>query len=162
MPGRFAWVQYDFTPEAVAEMLQEAKVPGAPDYADLKTAASRLNDLASAIGEPAPPRPESLAAWCEETAAAADVLLRRFGADPAWIARGSAVLPAEARAVGEIQRIAPGFWRCMAPRLTATQRGGKPAFRKARCPAGRKTPLKCCPIVPPLGNGTVGHPPAML
>jgi hypothetical protein len=98
MPGRFAWVQNDFTPEAVAEMLQEAKVPGAPDYADLKTAASRLNDLASAIGEPAPPRPESLAAWCEETATAADVLLRRFGADPAWIARGSAVLPAEARA----------------------------------------------------------------
>jgi len=98
MPGRFAWVQNDFTPEAVAEMLQEAKVPGAPDYADLKTAASRLNDLASAIGEPAPPRPESLAAWCEETATAADVLLRRFGADPAWIARGSAVLPAEGRA----------------------------------------------------------------
>ena len=98
MPGRFAWVQYDFTPETVAEMLQAAKVPGAPEYADLEAAASRLNDLASAIGEPAPPRPETLAAWCEETAAAADVLLRRLGGDPAWIARGSAVLPAEARA----------------------------------------------------------------
>jgi hypothetical protein len=98
MPGRFAWVQNDFTPEAVAEMLQKAKVRGAPDYADLEAAASHLNELIHAIGEPAPPRPETIAAWCEETAAAADVLLRRFGADPAWIARGSAVLPAEARA----------------------------------------------------------------
>jgi hypothetical protein len=98
MPGRFAWVQYDFTPETVAELLGKARVPGGPDYANLEAAAWGLNDLVYAIGEPAPPRPESIAAWCEETATAADVLLRRFGADPAWIARGSAVLPAEARA----------------------------------------------------------------
>lgn len=97
MPGRFAWVPDDFTPPSVAEMLKEAKAPGGPDFADLKAAAASLNGLASAIGEPEPPRPETIAAWAKETATAADALLRRLGADPVEIARGGAMMPAEAR-----------------------------------------------------------------
>jgi hypothetical protein len=97
MPGRFAWVPCDFTPATVAEMLDKAKAPGGPGYANLEAAASHLNDLVTAIGEPAPPRPETIAAWAKETAAAADALLRLFGADPVEIARGGAVMPAEAR-----------------------------------------------------------------
>jgi len=121
MPGRAAWVKDDFTPDSVREMLDKAKAPGGPDFADLKAAASRLNDLVTAIFKPpppkdwlnapprpepiaaraketAPPRPETIAAWCKETATAADALLRRLGADPVEIARGGAVMPAEARA----------------------------------------------------------------
>jgi hypothetical protein len=120
MPGRFAWVRNDFTPEAVAEMLDKAKVPGGPGYANLEAAASLLNDLVTAIFKPppphdwrngpprpepiaaraketAPPRPETIAAWCKESATAADALLRRLGADPVEIARGGAMMPAEAR-----------------------------------------------------------------
>ena len=120
MPGRFAWVPDDFTPATVAEMLKEAKVSGGPDFANLEAAASHLNQLVVAIFKPppphdwrdgpprpepiaawaketAPPRPEAIAAWCKETAAAADDLLRRLGADPVEIARGGAVMPAEAR-----------------------------------------------------------------
>jgi hypothetical protein len=72
MPGRFAWVQYDFTPETVAEMLQAAKVPSGRGYANLEALAWHLNELVYAIGEPAPPRPEKIAAWCEEAATTAD------------------------------------------------------------------------------------------
>lgn len=100
MPGRFAWVPCDFTPATVAEMLDKAKVSGGPGYANLEAAASHLNQLVIAIRakETAPPRPETIAAWCKETATAADVLLRRLGADPVEIARGGAVMSAEARA----------------------------------------------------------------
>jgi len=97
MPGRFAWVPDDFTPATVAEMLDKAKVRGGAGYANLEAAASHLNQLVIAIGEPEPPRPETIAAWAKETATAADALLRRFGADPVEIARGGAVMPAEAR-----------------------------------------------------------------
>ncbi len=120
MPGRFAWVPDDFTPATVAEMLDKAKVRGGAGYANLEAAASHLNQLVIAIFKPppphdwrdgpprpepiaaraketAPPRPETIAAWCKESATAADALLRRLGADPVEIARGGAVMSAEAR-----------------------------------------------------------------
>jgi hypothetical protein len=97
MPGGFAWVPGDFSPATVAEMLDKAKAPGGPGYANLEAAASTLNQLVIALGEPEPPRPETIAAWAKETATAADALLRLFGADPVEIARGGAVMRAEAR-----------------------------------------------------------------
>lgn len=103
MPGRFAWEPVLFSPEAVAEILRAVKAPGGRDFADLKAAASRLNELVIAIGEPAPPRPETIAGWCNETATAARDLLRCLGADPVEIARGGAVIPAEAR--GNVREI---------------------------------------------------------
>ena len=96
-PGRYAEVPVVFTPETVKEILGAVEAPGGPGYANLEAAASHLNDLVIAICEPEPPRPEKIAAWAKETATAANALLRLFGADPVEIARGGAVMPAEAR-----------------------------------------------------------------
>ena len=96
-PNRRRSFQAVFTPEQARQMLTEAKAPGGPNYADLRTAVDYLNRLAAEIREPPLPRAEAIADWAEETATAAWHLLRGFGVDPKLVADGSAALTPKAR-----------------------------------------------------------------
>jgi hypothetical protein len=95
MPASFAWETGAWDVEAVRRMLKAAKIK--PPFADLEGAALHLEMLAQDFSNHAPPRAEAMARWARETSKTAHKLLAAIGADPVEIARGGAVLSAEAR-----------------------------------------------------------------